>query len=170
MGEISMPERQPTLADNSGGTVAEAIAAGVGVYNVMLPAYNNNIVAGDLLTTFTPGHRFKLLSMDWAVVEPVTTASDAATLNAEIGTTNVTGGAVALTSANCTPLGAIVAGSAITGDNVGGATDTISIEGSSVTAFAEGEGAVILRIQNLDTADAFASVREWMKDNAVIKT
>jgi len=170
MGEMLMTERQPTLADNSGGAVAEAIAAGVGVYTVMLPAYNNNIAAADLLTAFTPGHRFKLLSTAWAVVEPVTTGGDGATLNAEIGTTNVTGGEIVLTSANCTPLGAIVAGAAITGGNVGSATDTISIEGSAVTAFAEGEGAVILRIQNLDTADAFASIREWMKDNAVIKS
>jgi len=67
-----------------------------------------------------------------------TTADKAATLNAEIETTNLSGGVLALTSANCTPKGAQVAGTEITGNNAFTATQKISIEASSVTAFAEG--------------------------------
>lgn len=103
--------------------------------------------AGDVLTTFTPGFAGRIRKIDFAVTVPVTTAAKAASLNAEIGTTNLTGGVVALTSANCTPLGAVVAGSAITAANVFGATDTISIEAASVTAFAEGAGVLLIVLE-----------------------
>ena len=105
--------------------------------------------AGDVLTTWTPGFAGKIISLDFAVTVPVTTAAKAATLNAEIGTTNLTGGTVALTSANCTPLGAIVAGAAITAANSFSATDTVSIEAASVTAFSEGAGVLIITCRAL---------------------
>mgnify|MGYP007073182467 CR=1 FL=1 len=152
---------QAAFTDNSGGSASDTIAAGVGIYTVAIPVDLNSISgAGDVLTTWTPGHRGKILDMDFAVSKPVTTAAKAATLNAEIGTTNLTGGAIALTSANCTPLGAIVAGSAITADNVFGASDTVSIEAASVTQFSEGQGFVLMRIQNLDTADFIAAMAD----------
>lgn len=97
-----------------------------------------NLANGDVLTNFTPGIKGKILKFSAAVNTVVTTGSKAATLNLEIGTTNVTGGSLALTSANCTPLGAVVDATAITAANTFGATDTISIEASSVTAFSEG--------------------------------
>jgi hypothetical protein len=109
------------------------------------------ITAADVLTTYTPGFPGKIVSLDFHVHDPVTTAAKAASLNAEIGTTNLTGGVVALTSANCTPTGAEVNGTAVTANNVFTNTDTISIEGSSVTAFAEGSGWLILGLQNTDT-------------------
>jgi hypothetical protein len=93
---------------------------------------------GDLLTTFTPGFAGKIVKWWAEVVVPATTADKLATLNLEIGTTNLTGGALALTSANCTPMGNVVAASAITAANEFTETDTISIEAASVTAFAEG--------------------------------
>lgn len=102
--------------------------------------------AGDVLTGLTMGFAGTITSVDFVVTVPVTTGAKAATLNVEIGTTNLTGGAVALTSANCTPLGAVVAGSAVTGANTFTATDTISIEASSVTAFSEGQGYLSLTI------------------------
>jgi|GEM_PF-906902 len=105
--------------------------------------------AGDVLTNFTPGFAGKIVGLDFAVTVPVTTASKAVTLNAEIGTTNLTGGTVALTSANCTPLGAVVAGAAVTAANVFTASDTISIEAASVTAFAEGEGVLYIKMRAL---------------------
>jgi hypothetical protein len=107
----------------------------------------NITTAGDVVTAFTPGFNGKIASMQFIVTTAVTTGSKAATLNAEIGTTNVTGGEVALTSANCTPLGAVVAGAAITGNNTFSSTDTISIEASSVTAFAEGAGVLVIVLQ-----------------------
>ena len=101
---------------------------------------------GDVVTTFTPRFWGRIKSLDFFVTTVVSTAAKAATLNLEIGTTNVTGGAVALTSANCTPLGAKVAGSAVTAANVFGPTDTISLEAASVTAFAEGAGTLLVRL------------------------
>jgi hypothetical protein len=98
----------------------------------------DTVVAGDVLTTFTPGFAGRIVSVAAAVTTAVTTASDLASLNLEIGTTNVTGGVVALTSANATPLGAVIAGSAVTAANLFTASDTISVEGATVTDFAEG--------------------------------
>jgi hypothetical protein len=118
----------------------------------VLPFFLNlaDIAAGDLLTNYTPGHRFAIVGVDFRVCKPATTAAKLATLNLEIGTTDLTGGTVALTSANCTPAGAAVAGAAVTAANTGTSTDTISIEASSVTAFVEGNGWLLVKIQNLD--------------------
>jgi hypothetical protein len=75
------------------------------------------------------------------------TAAKAADLNLEINSSNVTGGVLQLTSANCTPKGSKVGAAAITGNNVFGAEDSISIEASNVTAFAEGEGVLMISIE-----------------------
>ncbi len=103
-------------------------------------------------------HKFKILSVDAYVTNEVTTGSKLSSLNVEIDTTDLTGGVVALTSANCATLGAKVAGSAVTAANTGAANATISIEAASTTAFSEGGVMVVIGIQNMDTADAFASL------------
>jgi hypothetical protein len=125
----------------------------------LLPIHLNlaDLANGDVLTNYTPGFAFKVLSVDFQVQKAVTTAAKAATLNLEIGTTNLTGGVVALTSANCTPAGAQVAGTAVTAANTGTATDTLSIEASSVTAFVEGTGVLLIKLQNLDTYNEVAA-------------
>lgn len=147
------------FTDSTGGTAGTTLAAGVGRYQISIPINLASISgAGDVVTNFVPGHRFKVLKETFIVTVPVTTAAKAVTLNSEIGTTNVTGSAVALTSANCTPLGALVAGGAITAANTGSATDTFSVEAASVTAFVEGAGVYVVLIQNLDTADAISSI------------
>lgn len=146
------------FTDNSGGTAGTTLAAGVGVSHLVFYINLATLTDADQLTTYVPGYKFKILKVDFRVHIPVTTAAKASTINLEIGTTNLTGGAVALTSANCTPRGAAVAGSAVTGNNTGTATDSISIEASSTTTFAEGSGWLIVSIQNMDTADAFASI------------
>jgi hypothetical protein len=109
----------------------------------------DEVTAGDIITTITPGFAGRIVKVFAVVTVPVTTASDAASLNWEIGTTNLTGGVIALTSANATPKGAVVAGSAITAANFFTATDTLSLEGSSVTDFAEGEVEVYTVVQSL---------------------
>lgn len=103
--------------------------------------------AGDVLTNFTPGIAGTIEAFSFAVTRPVTTASRLASLNLEIDTTNVTGGVIALTSAAATPLGKVIASTAITGANVLTETSTLSIEAASVTAFAEGEGVALIRIR-----------------------
>lgn len=117
-------------------------------YVLSIPVTLANVADGDVLTTFTPGHFGRIKSLDFAVTTPVTTASKATTLNAEIGTTNLTGGAIALTSANCTPLGAVINDTAITAAAAFDADDTISIEASSTTAFVEGAGVLLITIGN----------------------
>lgn len=148
-----------SLTDSTGGTAGNTLAAGVGEYVLAIHVTLAQITgAGDVLTNHVIGHKFKINSMDAVVDKVVTTAAKLATLNMEIGTTNVTGGEVALTSANCTPLGARVAGSAVTAANTGSSTDTFSIEAASVTAFAEGEVILLISITNMDTSDAIASI------------
>lgn len=143
----------------SGDSTVTTLAAGVGK---MVLGFHINLAditgAGDVVTTFTPGFHGQIDSVDFIVGTPVTTAAKAATLNLEIGTTNVTGGAVALTSAAATPLGAEIAGSAVTALNTFDSDDTISVEAASVTAFAEGDGMLLVTLTNLDTADAVAAL------------
>ena len=149
-----------TVTDSTTGTVGTTLAAGAGVFTLSIPIILAGVSAADVLTNYTPGYKFKLLSASFAVTVPVTTAAKAATLNLEIDTTNVTGGEIALTSANCTPLGALVAGAGITAANTGSATATLSVEAATVTAFIEGQGILLLKIQNMDTADAAASLSD----------
>lgn len=105
---------------------------------------------GDLLTNYIIGHKGAILSVDFQVCKAVTTAAKLASINVEIGTTDVTGGVVALTSALATPAGKQILGSAVTAANTFTSTDTFSIEASGVTAFAEGSGWLLVKIQNLD--------------------
>lgn len=136
-------------------TVQPTAAGKSGVSTLAIPVSLADVTAaGDVLTTFTPGYNFKILSIAWAQGTPVTTASKLFNANLEIGTTNVTGGVVALTSATCTPLGKIIAGTAITALNTGGPTDTVSLEAADVTAFTEGSGYFLVTIQNMDTVGA----------------
>ncbi|WP_316397343.1 hypothetical protein [Bradyrhizobium sp. 33ap4] len=102
---------------------------------------------GDVMTEIRPGLYGSIEYWEFVVTKPVTTAAKAATLNLEIGTTNVGGGLIALTSANATPLGKVVAGAAITGANVLTPDSKLSIEAAGVTAFAEGQGFVNIRIR-----------------------
>lgn len=80
----------------------------------------------------------------YAVVgKAATTGAKLATLTPQItpaggAATSITGGALALTSANCTPLGNNPQASAVTGANTFKAGDAISILASAVTAFIEG--------------------------------
>lgn len=143
--------------DNSTGTAGNTVAAGAGVHTITIPIELSTVIDGDVLTTYTPGYKFKILGVAFATTAVATTPAKATTLNLEIGTTNLTGGAVALTSANQATLGVVTAGTAVTGNNTGSASDTISVEGSSTTAFAEGAGLLLIKIQNMDTADAIAS-------------
>ena len=140
------------------GHVSRFVSTGVGVVDfdtaraeevqlLTIPVTLAGVTAADVLTNFTPGFAGRIIDWKFAVTTAVTTAAKAATLNLEVGTTNVTGGTIALTSANCTPLGAVVAkGSAFTAGTSFSATDTISVEAATVTAFVEGEGVLIIKL------------------------
>lgn len=96
---------------------------------------NNEVVAD-----FTPGFAGRISAEDFIVDVPVTTGGKLATLTCAISETAPTGAGVALTSALATPMGAKIQGGTITALNTFGATDTISVDASGVTAFSEGKG------------------------------
>lgn len=107
-----------------------------------------NVANGDVVTDIVPGFAGVVVSAQFVVTTAATTAAKATTLNLEINATNVTGGVIALTSANCTPLGHRVAGTAVTAANTFGATDTLSVEAASTTAFVEGEGVLLITLKS----------------------
>jgi len=139
------------------GRVVRYESTGVGIvaFDVMSPERElivpialtlANLADGDVVTAYTPGFPGRIKALDFAVLVAVTTAAKLSTLNAEINTTNVTGGAVALTSANCTPIGKVVAGSAVSAANAFDINDTISIEAASTTTFVEGSGVLLVKL------------------------
>lgn len=103
------------------------------------------VANGDVVTNFTPGFAGDVVGFDYVANLPASTAARAATFNLEIGTTDMTGGVLALTTALATPQGKVTSATAITAANSFGPTDTISIEASSVTAFAEGNGTLFVK-------------------------
>lgn len=126
--------------------VSRATSGAIQKSILTIPIKLAKVANGDVLTNFTPGFPGSIVRAAFVVTDPVVTASKLATLNLEINAVNLTGGVISLTSANCTPLGAVIAGTAITANNTFGATDTISVEASSVTAFVEGEGVLLLTL------------------------
>ncbi len=124
--------------------VSRATSGAIQKSILSIPVKLSKIATGDLLTAFTPGFPGRIVKASLVVTDPVTTADKSASINLEINSTDVSGGVLALTSANCATLGAVVNATAITGNNVFDADDTISIEASGVTAFAEGEGVLLI--------------------------
>lgn len=151
--EITPPT---ALTDNTGATVSNTIAAGVGITTLAFYIEATAIADGDLLTNYVPGYAFKILKFDARCAVPVTTGAKASTLNLEIVSTDLTGGVIQLSGAYAQ--GASQGGSAVTGNNTGAATDSFSIEAASTTTFIEGEFWLLIEIQNLDTANAVASL------------
>ena len=161
--ERSTRENKPNLVvDSSTGTAGNAIAAGVGVYTLTVPwTWATSTSAIDVMTAIVPGHAFKVLAWDWTDGGTVLVgASGSRVANLEIGTTDV--GTVAST---CTVVqagtanGRRIAGTTVTGANTGSATDTLSVEiASGGTTITAGDGAFHIKIQNMDTANALASL------------
>lgn len=153
---------QTALTDSTGGsTAAYTLAAGVGIQTVTIPitslATGLSTSAIDLLTAYTPGYKFKVLSFDFVTTVAGTGTDASQTFNLEIGTTNLTGGSLNVTLASTDTIGKLTSGTAVTAANTGTASDTISIEmAASGTVFTAGAGYFVIRIQNMDTADAVA--------------
>lgn len=101
----------------------------------------------DVITDWTPGHRGRVVKWWFETMVAVTTGAKAATLNLEVGTTNMTGGTIAL--AGTYAHGAIQAQAAVfTAGTAFGPTDTLAVEASSVTTFVEGNGTLHILIQS----------------------
>lgn len=150
-----------SLTDNSGGTASDTIAATAGIVTLTFPISlaAMTTAAADLMTNYVPGYAFELLSVEFVTTVLGTGASASQVLNLEIGTTNVTGGALTLLLADADTLGKKKAATAITAANIGTAADTLSIEvAGSGTVFTAGAGVVLVKLRNLDTVNAIKSL------------
>lgn len=150
------------LTDNTTGAASDTLAAGVGVNTVAIPlqslATGLSTSAIDLLTNYTPGYKFKILGLSFVTTVAGTGASASQVFNLEIGSTNVTGGVLTLALADTDTIGKVTAATAVTAANTGSASATISLEmAAGGTVFTAGGGYFLLKIQNMDTADAIAS-------------
>lgn len=155
---------QVAITDSGTGTVSDTIAAGVGVSTMHFPfEFTTSTSAIDVVTAFVPGYKFKIL--DWAWVDGGTLlvgSSGSRIANMEIDTTDVgTSPSTCTVIQSGTADGRRIDGAAVSGANTGSASDTFSIEiasgGTDITA---GNGAFHIVIQNMDTADAFASIAD----------
>lgn len=147
------------LVDNTGGTAGSSMAAGAAVTNISFFTNLIDITAATLVN-YVPGFAFQITGFSFTVSKAATTGSKLATVTPYIAGTITTGGVLALTSANCTPVGTNTAATAITAANTGTAAQAITLVGSAVTAFVEGTGWFNLKIVNLDLANALASLNK----------
>jgi hypothetical protein len=108
------------------------------------------ITAADIITDMRPGIEGDIEYAEFVTTVAVTTAAKAATLNFEIGTTDVTGLTLALTSATVTPKGKVLPFGLPTANKRLTRESKLSLEASAVTAFAEGEGYINLYIRPLE--------------------
>jgi hypothetical protein len=108
-----------------------------------------SITAADLLN-FPMPVKGRIDTISFSVKTKATTASKAATLTARLKsgstTTSMTGGVLTLTSANMTPEAAVVNATAITALNEFNKGDSLVITASAVTAFAEGDGYLMIEV------------------------
>lgn len=126
--------------------VARPLGTGVGGSTVSIPVSLPGITAATF-ATYTPGYAGTIKKVTYVPTVASSTAAKAATVTPNINSTPVTGGVLALTTANTNTLGTNVAGSAVTAANTFGATDAINLVGSAVTAFIEGSGAIVIELQ-----------------------
>lgn len=151
---------QQAITDSTTGTAATTAAAGTGVQTLAIPIQlaAMTTAAADLVTNYTPGYKFKILAVDFVTTTLGTGSGASQTLNLEIGTTNVTGGVVNATLGSTDTLGKLTAGTTVTAANTGTVSDTLSVEvATGGTVFTAGSGILLVKIQNMDTADAHAS-------------
>jgi hypothetical protein len=106
------------------------------------------IPAGDVVTSFPLPGSGRIVGFRYVPTVVTSTASDGMNLNLEIGTTNLTGGVLGLTSANTNTLGVVVSSTAITAGNTYAPGALLSIEGATgAGAFAEGSGTLHVEIE-----------------------
>lgn len=94
-----------------------------------------------------PGFRGTIEYCEAYVQTAATTAAKLSSVNPTIGGVDVTGGVMALTSANMTPAGVTVAGSLITGANTFDESSKIGLKAAATTAFVEGVVTFMLRLR-----------------------
>lgn len=157
---ISYDASEITITNNSGVTWAAGSTIvlsldrvdGNDVVELVFPVNLAAVANGDVVTDYKPGIAGTIEYFAFVTSQPVTTAAKTAAFNLEIGTTNVTGGVLTVTSAAATPLGKVIEATDITAANVLSVDSKLSIEAASVTAFVEGEGTFRIRIRKTNAA------------------
>jgi hypothetical protein len=99
-------------------------------------------IATGAIAKFTPGFAGRIKSLTYVPSVPSSTAAKAATITPEIASTPLTGGVLALTTANTNTLATNVAGTAVTALNTFTAAQEIELVASAVTTFVEGSGSI----------------------------
>lgn len=149
------------LTDNSTGSAGNTIAAGVGISYLKFPhTFIGGTAAVEPVTAFTVGYKFKILSWVFVTEVLLVGAAGSRVANMEINSTDVgiVPSTVTIPIANAA-VGTVTAGLAVSGANTGTNTDTFSIEiQNGGTQFTAGSGTFIVTVQNMDTADAIASL------------
>lgn len=165
LGNYTVPydlDGMASITDNSTGSATSTIAAGVGIEYLKFPhTFIGGTSAVEPVTNFTVGFKFKILSWVFVTEVLLVGAAGSRVANMEINSTDVgtVPSTVTIPIANAA-VGTVTAGSAVSGTNTTGtATDTFSIEiQSGGTQFTAGSGTFIVTVQNMDTADAIASL------------
>ncbi len=150
-----------TLADNSGGAAGSTIIATLGrVLHTHFVSDMSKFTVNDVITDYKPGFAGRFLALDWITgVIPASTASKDATLVGHIESTIVTDSALALTTAGCDTIGKVVYGAVHSAAMEFTAAETISVLCTvSAADFVEGEGTIVLALQNDDMMDAIATL------------
>jgi len=160
------------VTDSTTGTsTTRTFAAGVGVYDLTLPVPANlsTLSTGgvDVATGIVLGHKFKILSWEFITTVAGTGAGASLVFNLEIGSTDV-GTVVStctVTLAGTSDIGERTAATAVSGANTGTSTDALSLEvAGGGTAFTAGSGYFVIKVQNMDTADAIAGIVSILAD------
>lgn len=155
------------LTDNTTGTASNTLAAGVGIQHWFFThTFISGTAAVEPVTTWVPGFAFKILA--WHAVTSVLLvgAGGSRVANLEIGGTDV--GTVPST---CTipianaAVGTVTAATAVAGANTGTSADSISIEiANGGTEFTAGMVTFVIQVQNMDVANAAASLADHVND------
>lgn len=156
-----------SLTDSSGGTGDDALEVGVGDLTMEFATTLVAVTAaegGDLITDLPIPFRFRVISLDWVTFIAGVGSSATHVLTVDIGATPVTTLTLTITEASTNTIGEVTAGVAATAADVGAAGDLLSIAVAAGTNFTAGEGVLVLKLQNMDTADAFASLADKVQE------
>lgn len=149
-----------TVTNSSLGTLAAGSLIGLqldyrdaqsgDVITLTFPVQLANVTTTqDVVTDVAPGVDGIIEYFYYVANVPASTASKTVDFNLEIGTTNLTGGVLTLTTVAANTMGKVTAATAITGNNRITSRDLLSIEAANVTAFAEGSGSFHIRIRKV---------------------
>ena len=99
---------------------------------------------GDVITGLVPGYRGKVVGFQAFLTDTCTTTGDSTTLYLEINGTNITGGELVLFSDSLITHGMKTDAAAMTAGQDFIATNSIDIEASGTTRFAEGRVTIVI--------------------------